>query len=195
MLTIDLLRHGELEGGNRYRGRCDDQLTAEGRHAIDRVWHKIGDQVDRVICSPLQRCRLPAAEWAEASNSPLQVDQRLQELHYGAWEGKTMAEIALTHHDLLKQWRCDPTGMTPPEGESMERFEQRLREFWQQLINSSDNMRVLLLGHSGVNRTLLAIALQTTLASSRRLVMPYACWSQIQYINGSAQLAFHNRQP
>ncbi|MDX8412578.1 MAG: histidine phosphatase family protein [Mariprofundales bacterium] len=195
MLTIDLLRHGALEGGTRYRGRCDDPLTAEGRHSMDQVWAKIGDQVSLIICSPLQRCRQPATAWAQSRAIPLQVDSRLQELHYGKWEGKTITEIAMTDSDMLKQWRHDPTGMTPPGGEMMEHFHQRISEFWYQLIDEHEDERLLLIGHSGVNRTLLAIALQTPLATSRKLAMPYSCWSQLKYIGDTAQLAFHNRQP
>jgi len=195
MLTIDLLRHGALEGGTRYRGHCDDQLTADGRRSMDQVWAKIGDHIDHIICSPLQRCRLPATAWAQSHAIPLQVEPRLQEIHYGKWEGKTMPQIAMTDAAMLKQWRRDPTGMQPPGGEAMDHFQQRLSGFWQQLMATYQGERLLLVGHSGVNRTLLAIALHTTVASSRKIAMPYACWSQLQHVDGITQLAFHNRQP
>jgi len=195
MLTIDLLRHGALEGGTRYRGQCDDRLTTEGRHSMDQVWSRIADQVEMIVCSPLQRCRLPAGEWAKTHNISLQVDARLEELHYGEWEGKTMTEISSTHQEMLQQWRRDPSGMTPPGGEAMDNFYQRLGNFWQQLCCEHEGKHLLLVGHSGVNRTLLAIALQTSLATSRKMQMPYACWSRVQCVDDDVLLAFHNRQP
>ncbi|RMH52994.1 MAG: histidine phosphatase family protein [Zetaproteobacteria bacterium] len=194
MLTIDLLRHGALCGGTRYRGRCDDALTDEGRAAMDAVWHAVADSVERIITSPLKRCRIPATDWAKAARIPLRIDPRLEELHYGEWEGKTMAEIAATHGAMLQQWRRDPSGMAPPGGEAMENFYQRLSDFWRQLLEK-ERGHVLIVGHSGVNRTLLAIALETSLATSRRMHLPYACWSRLRLRDGEVQLLFHNRRP
>jgi len=194
LLTIDLLRHGALCGGTRYRGRCDDDLTAEGRAAMDAVWRRISDSVERIIASPLKRCRIPAADWAGERRIPLQIDSRLEELHYGDWEGKTMEEISATHGAMLRQWRLDPAGMTPPGGEAMENFYQRLSAFWRQLL-AEESGHLLIVGHSGVNRTLLAIALETSLATSRRMQLPYACWSRLCCHGGEVQLQFHNRRP
>ncbi len=193
-LTVDLLRHGALRGGTRYRGRCDDPLTEEGRAAMDAVWRRIVDSVRLIVSSPLQRCRQPAEAWARRHGIPLRIDPRLEELHYGDWEGKTMAEISATHGAMLRQWRRDPEGMTPPGGEPMENFYQRLADFWRE-ISAEEVGHLLVVGHSGVNRTLLAIALQSSLATSRRMQLPYACWSRLHCEEGEAQLAFHNRQP
>ena len=195
MLTIDLLRHGALEGGTRYRGRCDDPLTDAGRRRMDRVWEEISDQVEAIFCSPLRRCRLPAEAWAKERGIPLRVDARLEELHYGEWEGKTMAEIAVTHGAMLQQWRANPHGLTPPGGEPMDNFYQRLSDFWQDLCSTQTGTHLLVVGHSGVNRTLVAIALQTSLATSRKMEMPYGCWSRLTQRGDAVQLAFHNRQP
>jgi len=195
MLTIDLLRHGELEGGTRYRGHGDALLTDTGAARMDAVWAQLVKSVDAIISSPLRRCRLPAERWSASSNLPLRIDSRLKELHYGDWEGKTISQINQTHQKTLQQWRQNPAGMTPPGGESMDSFYQRLSAFWQQLCTESSEKHLLIVGHSGVNRTLLAIALQTSLATSRRMQLPYGCWSRMEYHQGELQLAFHNRQP
>ncbi|MDQ6951108.1 MAG: histidine phosphatase family protein [Mariprofundales bacterium] len=195
MLTIDLLRHGELHGGTKYRGHSDDPLTPKGEAQMDAVWSKLANTVEIILCSPLRRCRQPAEKWAQQCAIPLQIEPRLKELHYGAWEGKTIQQISQTHGDMLRQWRHDPRGMTPPEGESMDDFHLRLRTFWLQLCEEQAGRHVLIVGHSGINRTLLAIALGASLATSRRMQLPYGCWSRVERSQGEVQLAFHNRQP
>jgi len=55
MLTVDLLRHGALEGGIKYRGTVDDPLTFEGRQAMDQVWQQLAKDMDYIITSPLSR--------------------------------------------------------------------------------------------------------------------------------------------
>jgi len=55
MKTLDLLRHGQPEGGNVFRGRTDHPLTEEGWQQMyqsceNRQW-------DVIITSPLSRCQ------------------------------------------------------------------------------------------------------------------------------------------
>ena len=58
---IDLLRHGEVEGGEIIRGSTDDKLTDEGWAQMQNALQ--GDiQWDVIISSSLLRC----AEFAES---------------------------------------------------------------------------------------------------------------------------------
>ena len=191
MLTIDLLRHGALQGGIKYRGSMDDPLTPQGLEAMEQVWGKVAHDVTKIISSPLSRCALPAQAWAKRSGIECLLEPSIQELHYGDWEGKTAAEISQSTPELLKQWRANPSGMTPPNGESMQAFAQRTRTFLQALIDQYDDEHLLLVTHSGTARILIAHALQAPIVSTRHLHMPYACWSRLQVNDGHASLLFH----
>ena len=70
-MIVDLLRHGELEGGIKYRGTTDDPLTASGQQAMEQIWQQLRHDVDVIITSPLSRCRHPASEWASAAGLPV----------------------------------------------------------------------------------------------------------------------------
>jgi len=196
VLSVDLLRHGELVGGVRYRGTVDDPLTPHGRASMDRVWQRIAAEVDRIICSPLSRCAEPARAWAAARNIPYQLEPRLRELDYGAWEGLTAEQIRARWPGMLERWRHDPTGMCPPGGERPEALRARIVEWWQSVVARYDDARLLVIAHSGSLRMLLSIVLQAPIAATRRLPMPYACWSRIGYQSGhGAWLEFFNRRP
>jgi len=194
MVIVDLLRHGELEGGIKYRGRVDDPLTSAGRAAMDAVWSQLQGNVDVIVSSPLSRCAEPAREWAAEGGIDCIIDKRVMEMHYGAWEGRTSAEIQAEFPGMLEKWRLDPTGMRPPEGESPEELRERLAEWWRDLIADQQGQHVLVVAHSGSLRMLLAHVLDAPIAATRRLSMPYACWSRITVDQGQAALAFHQRE-
>ncbi|MBF0282099.1 MAG: histidine phosphatase family protein [Zetaproteobacteria bacterium] len=191
-MLIDLLRHGELQGGVKYRGHHDDDLTEKGRLQMAQVWQEIKGEIDAIYTSPLNRCCTMAMQWSHDAAIPCHIDTRIAEIYYGAWEGLTLAEIEQRDPLLIEQWRNNPQGLTPPDGESMSAFEQRVRSFWLEIQQYHDaGERLLVVAHSGTNRMLLALALGGGVSLTRHLAMPYACHSQL-YVNGKAHgLMFH----
>ncbi|MDX8387696.1 MAG: histidine phosphatase family protein [Ghiorsea sp.] len=194
MLTIDLLRHGALQGGVKYRGLLDDPLTLEGRQAMDEVWQRVQGDVTQIISSPLSRCAIPAQAWAENSGVPCLLEPQLQELHYGDWEGLTGLEIQAQYPGMLEEWRQNPDGMCPPHGEPMTDFSARIQLLFQQLLRQHQHGHILLVVHSGTMRLLLAHVLQAPIVSTRHLSMPYACWSRLKVVNDIVMLDFHAKQ-
>ncbi|EIK93683.1 phosphoglycerate/bisphosphoglycerate mutase [Pseudomonas sp. M47T1] len=156
-LTLDLLRHGETERGGGLRGSLDDALTAHGwqqmRHAVAARggW-------DRIISSPLQRCRLFAEELAANRHLPLSLAPGLQELHFGDWEGHSAADLMLTDERGLGLFWSDPYGFTPPNGEPVLDFSARVLAAVQRLNLEYPGQRLLVVSHGGVMRLLLARA-------------------------------------
>jgi len=193
MITIDLLRHGALEGGIKYRGKVDDPLTSEGRLAMDRVWTQLAAEVDCIIASPLCRCATPARVWAQQAGIHCIIESRLAEMDYGAWEGKTIETIKREYPGMLERWRADPTGMRPPGGESPEELRQRLYEWWEEVRVCFDGYHILLVAHSGSLRMLIALLLGQSIAYTRTIDMPYACWNRIIHIQGKSRLIDINR--
>lgn len=193
MITVDLLRHGELEGGVKYRGWVDDPLTEAGRESMDSVWGQLRNDVDLIITSPLSRCAQPASDWAKAAKIPCEVDPRVAEMHYGEWEGLTSEEIMVRHPGLLEQWRKDPARMCVPGGESAEQLRDRILEFWTDICEQYDEKRLLVVAHSGSMRMLLAQVLAAPIVTTRSMQMPYGCWSRVAYRDSGSELVFHNR--
>ncbi|MDX8407160.1 MAG: histidine phosphatase family protein [Mariprofundaceae bacterium] len=193
-MIIDLLRHGELEGGVKYRGLVDDPLTGAGRRSMDAVWQHLRGDVGRIIASPLSRCAAPASDWAGETDARLLIEERIAEMHYGDWEGLSAEEIQQGWPGMLERWRADPTGMRPPGGESPEALRERLSDFWQELTGDVSGEHVLIVAHSGSLRMLLAIVLGAPIAASRRFAMPYACWSRIIADAEGVRLEHHCRE-
>ena len=154
MTTIGLLRHGEVEGGNCFRGSTDDPLTDIGLNQM-RIATRGKHQWDRVISSPLKRCVSFAREYSLQHSIPLAFDERLKELHFGLWEGRTSAEIMNEDPEALSQFWSDPDRYPPPEGESFLVFQARVLEACNSIKNDYNKQRTLIVTHGGVIRTLL----------------------------------------
>ncbi|SET54574.1 alpha-ribazole phosphatase [Pseudomonas sp. NFR09] len=157
ILHLDLLRHGETELGGGLRGSLDDALTANG-------WVQMREAVvargpwDRLISSPLQRCARFAEELGARLKLPVTLEKDLQELHFGAWEGQSAATLMETDAEGLGLFWADPYSFTPPDGEPVSAFSERVLGAVSRLHQAHAGERVLLISHGGVMRLLLAQA-------------------------------------
>lgn len=156
-LRLDLLRHGETEQGGGLRGSLDDALTPLG-------WQQMRNAVaepaawDRIVSSPLQRCARFAEELSSRLRLPLQMEPALQELHFGDWEGANTAQLMATHASDLGRFWENPYTFTPPNGEPVHAFSERVCGAVLRLQKACDGERILLISHGGVMRLLLAQA-------------------------------------
>jgi alpha-ribazole phosphatase len=156
-LRLDLLRHGETELGGGLRGSLDDALTNKG-------WQQMREAVleqgpwDRLVSSPLQRCARFAHELGGQLGLPVSLENDLQELHFGAWEGQSAAQLMKTDEQALGLFWADPYSFTPPEGEPVAVFSARVLAAVARLQLAYTSERVLLISHGGVMRLLLAQA-------------------------------------
>ncbi|RQO55045.1 alpha-ribazole phosphatase family protein [Pseudomonas sp. KBW05] len=156
-LHLDLLRHGETELGGGLRGSLDDALTAKGWEQMRAAVVAQGPW-DRVVSSPLQRCARFADELGAQLEVPVSLEKDLQELHFGAWEGQSAAALMETDAEALGLFWADPYSFTPPEGEPVSDFSDRVLGAVARLHQAYAGERVLLVSHGGVMRLLLARA-------------------------------------
>jgi probable phosphoglycerate mutase len=121
---IILVRHGQTtytESG-RYSGRGDVPLSETGMEQAKAVARRIRDMafdIAAVISSPLSRCTQTASEItaALAEDLPIRIEPDLIECDFGAWEGKTFAEVRAGWPADLDRW-MGSTSVAPPGGES-----------------------------------------------------------------------------
>jgi len=156
-MILDLLRHGETEKGGGLRGSLDDALTETGWAQMRQAVTDVGPW-DVLVSSPLQRCACFAEELGERLNLPVQREAALQELHFGDWEGRSAAQIMEDQADALGRFWENPYAFTPPNGEPVEAFAERVLSAVERLSSQYAGKRVLLVTHGGVMRLLLARA-------------------------------------
>lgn len=159
MVSVYLLRHGETSWnaeGNRYCGRTDINLTEKGIAQAEAVHQRLKDkQLDAVYSSPLTRA-LRTAEIAAGGNN-IQTDQRIIEIDFGNWEGKTKAEFIAEDPASWENWTRDPknsrAGLT---GEKGSEIISRLDDFYNEMRIRHAGQAIGVVGHNGINRLYLA---------------------------------------
>lgn len=198
------MRHGEPEGGDILRGRINPVLTDLGWQqmrmaaSLDSSFMATSKTPpwDRVISSPLARCREFAKRAAIAAQTACHVEEKWQEIDYGDWDGMPMSRWRQEAAAQFREFREDITALCPPNGEAFMLFRARILAAWQQVSELQEANHVLVVTHGGVMRVVLPSVLGMPLNRSFPLHIPFACISRIKltWTDGklSASLIFHN---
>lgn len=189
-ITLDMMRHGEPAGGRRYRGQIDDPLSEKGWAQMHAA---VGEALPwtRIVSSPLVRCRAFAESLADSHGLPLALDDRLREVGFGAWEGKTAAEIEADAPDALARFKADPVNARPVGAEPLAEFHVRVAAALEDVLVRHEGQHVLLVGHAGVMRMALAWALHIPLEHAYRIEVATASLTRLRFDAGRASLIFH----
>lgn len=171
---IDLLRHGEPEGGSRYRGnRIDDPLTEKG---WQQMWTGVGEREawDVIISSPLLRCAEFANKLAGQRNTPVVIDERFKEIGFGVWEGKTKSELKTKREKEFKAFYADPIINTPAGAEPVNDFFIRVTSAFNDVRSEHAGKNILIVAHAGVVRAIVTHAINA----------PVECMYKLNVLNG-----------
>jgi alpha-ribazole phosphatase len=166
--VIDLLRHGEPVGGRRYRGQQDDALSERG---WEQMWQSVGDRKEwqQIVTSPLQRCHAFATALGARQGVPVQGDPRFAEIGFGAWEGKTRAELEALGCGQVTRFYQDPVNNRPPGAETLDDFVIRVTAGFNTLLADYAGQSVLVVAHAGVIRAIIAHVLVIPTAAMYRI--------------------------
>lgn len=158
-----LVRHGETEGNSRERliGSGDPNLSAEGRDHMLRARAALaGHVVDSVVTSPAKRAFQSAT--VLTGGAPARLEPDFREIHFGRWEGRSLAEIAASDPALHQQWQDAIADFEYPGGELRDAFRKRVRRGLARL-EASGASGALVVTHRGVIREIVQALTDTTL--------------------------------
>lgn len=176
---IDLLRHGACEGGDIYRGSSDVALTEAGWQQMAAALSPF-DGWQRLVSSPLSRCRHFAEVLAEKRNLPLTLAPGFRELCFGEWEGQRVKAVWERDPQGVSAFYANPLAVTPPGGEPIADVCERIAAAWQTLLQDCRGEHVLLICHGGIIRLLLCQLLGMPVSAMMRLEVPYASLSRLR---------------
>lgn len=171
-LSLFLLRHGECEGGEMVRGRTDVALSERGLCQMRQGWQHLSAPVSAfapgrlwLASSPARRCTAFANELVGQGPfvGELQLCHWAREMDFGLWDGLPQSEVYRRWPELASAFWRDPLHHSPPQGEPLPDFCQRVRQGWQAWVMALSNSKAdggLLVCHGGVIRALLSHILQ-----------------------------------
>jgi broad specificity phosphatase PhoE len=152
-VTLYLVRHGESEANaaHRFAGRTDSPLTELGRQQALAVAETLASiQFDRIVSSPLSRCRDTALVIARRQQRPVDLEPDLVEIDVGEKTGLPFDEVK-----GLPEWQDDGF-VAWPRGETLEQVLSRAHRVITRIAAQSAGQRVLIVGHGGVTRILMS---------------------------------------
>lgn len=190
---IDLLRHGEPEGGQRYRGQIDDPLSESG---WGQMWRALGDADgwDVVISSPLSRCEAFARALSENRGLDLEVEPRIKEIGFGRWEGRSKAELLREDPQQLDRFYQTPLTAQPEGAEPIADFYARVSTAFDDWLVRYRHRHLLVIGHAGAMRAIITHVLHAPLPAMFAIKVPYAGVTRIEVPdNQPPQLIYHAR--
>lgn len=140
---IALVRHPAVNAHGRCYGRLDLELANPA--AAASLAARLAPLGGTVWTSPARRCRCVAealgAHW---------VDDRLQELDFGEWEGLAWDDVPRAS---LDEWAANPWGFAPPNGETGAALVSRVSTFAAQ-CEEGDH---IVITHGGPLKVLTAV--------------------------------------
>lgn len=129
MATVILVRHGRTTAnasgtlaGRTPGVRLDETGAVQAARAGDRL---TGVPLAGIVSSPLERCRQTAKAIVGARAEPVRIttDRGITECDYGAWQGRTLKELA--KEKLWSVVQTQPSAAVFPDGESMSAMQAR----------------------------------------------------------------------
>lgn len=150
-----LVRHTQIATNaaglcyGRFDVACAETFTEEAAALQSSLpW-----QPSAVWSSPASRCTNLATRLARAA--PVQIDERLQELNFGEWEGQRWEAFQDAASD---SWALDPWNLRPPAGETGLELWARVAQLREQVLALPATTRLLIVTHAGVIRCWQALA-------------------------------------
>lgn len=172
---IDLLRHGACQGGEIFRGSTDVALSELGWQQMRDKVASLGDmQWDHIVSSPLQRCLRFAEDLAAQRATTMTVQDNLREMHFGDWEGLAHSEARKRFTREWAEFWESPAEASPPNGEAMPDFCQRISSGIDAIVERHQGQSVLLVVHGAVIRVMMCHLLGMPMGAMTRINVPYA---------------------
>lgn len=188
--TILLMRHGETAWNRERRimGDLDIPLSEQGRAqclAAAELLH--GFAVDRIVTSPLRRAAESAEILADRLGLPTTEEDRLVEVRFGDWQGKTYDEVGADPR--YQAFACDPVTSPTPGGETVAAVQSRGLEGLRDLAPTET---VVFVTHGDLIRTILCHFLAVPLAGYRRFRVDNCGLSAVTVGEGMPEVKFLN---
>ncbi len=155
MIELALLRHAETvwSGEGRIQGSTDVPLSEAGCRALTGRALPAPCRGMRAVSSPLRRCRETAARLGLAD---IALEPRIVEMHWGAWEGRTLAELRAELGETMRENEARGLDFTPDGGESPRQVLARVRGWLAEIAAQGEP--TLAVTHKGVIRVIMAQA-------------------------------------
>ncbi|MCP4574964.1 MAG: histidine phosphatase family protein [Deltaproteobacteria bacterium] len=171
---IYLIRHGEIDAGDRYIGRTDLPLTRDGEGRIKK-WCAVFNafSLRAIYCSRMIRSHRSARIIRGERDIPVYPMPALNEISLGKWEGVPIRKIKTRYPEEWTARGKQIDTFRPENGESFGDLSKRVIPAFESVVEKAGDENILIVGHAGVNRVILCHVLKMPLNCLFRLAQDY----------------------
>ncbi len=166
------IRHGETAWNvdTRLQGHLDIPLNDVGFRQAQNLAQALGqsETIDAIYASDLSRAHITAQAIAKATGQTVSTHPGLRERHFGAFQGRTFAEIEVELPEHAWHWRKRTPDWVPPDGgESLIALRERIVATVDELAARHPGQQVVMVAHGGVLDILYRAATRLDLLAPR----------------------------
>jgi len=162
--TFYLVRHGTNDLiGKAIAGRAPGvHLNSTGREQAQRLADRLSvEGVQRIICSPMERCRETAQPLSSRINVPIEISEAVIEINFGDFNGKTLKELEPLPD--WKKWNSNRTLLHLPNGENIHEVQARMIREVLRLRRESPEQKIAIFSHGDPLRSIVCYFLGISL--------------------------------
>ncbi|MGE5681579.1 MAG: histidine phosphatase family protein [Bacillota bacterium] len=197
MTTFYLIRHGNTTAGSKISGRDRGyHLSENGQQQAKNLGERLANvKFDAIYCSPMERTMETAKAVAEKHNLEPQVLEKIIEVDFGDWTGKTFDE--LEKDQKWKLFHIFRSGTRAPNGEHMIEIQMRMVTEIERLRQLHPDGTVAIVSHGDPIRTAIVyyagmpmdFMLRLNISTASVSIITVDDWGpQIQCINDTDEI-------
>lgn len=169
---ISAIRHGETAWNvdTRLQGHLDIPLNEVGLRQAQHLAQTLvqRETIDAIYASDLSRAHSTAQAIAQAMGQTVTVHAGLRERHFGAFQGRTYAQIETELPEHAWHWRKRTPDWAPPGGgESLTVLRERVIQTVEALAAARAGQHIVMVAHGGVLDILYRAAARLDLQAPR----------------------------
>ncbi len=162
-VRLFLFRHGLTDWNEqkKYQGQQDIPLNNKGCKQAEKAAKCLSDRdIDLIYSSDLKRARKTAEIINNHHNLNIETKKELREINFGKWQGLTYQEIEEKYPESLKIWNRDPITNSPPAGETLKEFQNRVEKGFNNIIQGVKEGNIIVVSHGGTIKVFLTSLLE-----------------------------------
>lgn len=181
---IFLVRHGEtkLNKAVVFRGQLDVELNQNGLDQAKAVGERLRTLNNPPIySSPLKRAVQTAEGIADHHNSKIEIQECLNDMNLGIWQGMPKSEVAEKFPDLWNQWLHTPENLQIPDGELLTGVSDRSFSGLTKLVLELKGNQMVVVTHRIICKLLILNIMGVGLKGFWKIHQDTCCLNLLRY--------------
>ena len=147
MPEVVLIRAGatDFDDDQRIQGSIELPLNERGHAEVEEVIEDlVDDGIAVIITAPSEPSKSTASGISKGLGGvKVKENKGLVNLNQGLWEGLPAEEVLRKYPRLFRQWRESPGSVCPPEGETLQELQARVRKVLEKPLKKKDTVAIV----------------------------------------------------